>query len=71
MRGNLLTQIFAAFVIAIILGAMVGPAIEVVKPLGDLFLNLIKFIMAPLILTTLVVGVASTGNPKKLGRIGG
>lgn len=71
MRGNLLTQIFAAFVIAIILGAIVGPAIDVVKPLGDLFLNLIKFIMAPLILTTLVVGVASTGNPKKLGRIGG
>lgn len=71
LKINLLTQILIAFAIAIILGAIVGPAIEVVKPLGDLFLRLIKFIMAPLILATLVVGVASTGNPRQLGRIGG
>ena len=71
LRGNLLTQILIAFIVAILLGAIIGPAISVVQPLGDLFLRLIQFIMAPLILATLVVGVASTGNPRKLGRIGG
>src|SRR5699024_2141962 len=69
--GNLLTQILIAFVIAIILGIIFGESIGVIKPLGDLFLRLIKFIIAPLILTTLIVGVASTGDPKSLGRVGG
>lgn len=71
LRINLLTQILIAFVIAIILGMIFGESIEVIKPLGDLFLRLIKFIIAPLILTTLIVGVASTGDPKSLGRVGG
>lgn len=71
LRGNLLTQILLAFVIAIVLGMIFGESIEIIKPLGDLFLRLIKFIIAPLILTTLIVGVASTGDPKSLGRVGG
>lgn len=70
IKGNLLMQIFIAFAIAILLGVIFGPSIEVIKPLGDLFLRLIKFIIAPLILASLVVGVASTGDPKQLGRIG-
>ncbi|UTR12663.1 dicarboxylate/amino acid:cation symporter [Evansella sp. LMS18] len=68
---NLLTQILIAFVAAIILGAIFGPRIEVVQPLGDFFIRLIRFIIVPLILATLVVGVAGTGNIKKLGRMGG
>ncbi|MFY3790305.1 dicarboxylate/amino acid:cation symporter [Ureibacillus sp. MALMAid1270] len=68
---GLLTQILIAFVIAIILGAIVGPGIEVVKPLGDLFLRLIKFIIVPLVLASLVVGVAGTGDIKRIGRMGG
>lgn len=70
LKGNLLTQILVAFVIAIILGLIIGPKAEVVQPLGDLFIRLIKFIIAPLILATLVVGVASIGDPKSLGRVG-
>ncbi|WP_062350077.1 dicarboxylate/amino acid:cation symporter [Bacillus kwashiorkori] len=70
MRFNLLTQILIAFVLAIVAGIVI-PGIEVVAPLGDLFLRLIKFIIVPLILSTLVVGVASTGDIGKLGRMGG
>lgn len=70
IKGNLLAQIFIAFAVAVVLGAVFGPAIDVISPLGDLFLRLIKFIIAPLILATLVVGIASTGDPKQLGRIG-
>lgn len=71
LRSNLLTQILIAFIIAIVLGIVFGEAINVLQPLGDLFLRLINFIIAPLILTTLIVGVASTGDPKSLGRVGG
>lgn len=70
-KVGLLTQILIAFVIAIIIGAIVGPSIEVVKPLGDLFLRLIKFVIVPLVLASLVVGVASTGDIKRIGRMGG
>ncbi len=70
LKGNLLTQILIAFVIAIILGLIFGESIEILKPLGDLFLRLIKLIIAPLVLSTLVIGVASIGDPKSLGRVG-
>lgn len=70
-KMNLITKILVAFVIAIIVGIIAGPGAEVVKPLGDLFLRLIKFIIVPLVLASLVTGVASTGDIKKLGRMGG
>lgn len=70
VKFSLVTQIFIAFVLAIILGTLFGNSIDFLKPFGDLFLRLIKFIIAPLILSTLVVGVASMTDPKQLGRIG-
>lgn len=69
LRMNLLTQILIAFVIAIILGIIFGQKIAVIAPLGDLFLRLIKFIIAPLVLATLIVGVSSIAEPKTLGRV--
>ncbi|WP_418895861.1 dicarboxylate/amino acid:cation symporter [Sporosarcina cyprini] len=70
MKFTLMTQIFIAFVLAVLLGSLFGENINFLKPFGDLFLRLIKFIIAPLILSTLVVGVASSSDPKQLGRIG-
>ncbi|MFA1820011.1 dicarboxylate/amino acid:cation symporter [Virgibacillus oceani] len=70
LKGNLLMQILIAFVIAIILGIIFGESIEILAPLGDLFLRLINFIIAPLILATLVIGIASIGDMKSLGRVG-
>ncbi|WP_102336317.1 dicarboxylate/amino acid:cation symporter [Salimicrobium jeotgali] len=69
MKNNLVFQIFIAFFLAIVLGVFVGPDIQVVQPLGDLFLRLIKFIIVPLVLSSLVVGVASTGDLKELGNL--
>jgi len=40
------------------------------EPLGNAFVRLIKMLIIPLILTTLVVGVTSMGDPKKLGTLG-
>src|SRR5699024_2673820 len=70
-KVNLLTQILIAFVEAIILGLIFGESINVLQLLGDLFLRLIKFIIVPLIMSSLIIGVASTGDLQELGRIGG
>ncbi|MBB6449941.1 Na+/H+-dicarboxylate symporter [Geomicrobium halophilum] len=71
MRIPLITQIFIAFVLAIIFGAIFGPDIAVVEPLGDLFLRLIQFVIAPLVLASLIVGVTSLGSGKQMLRLGG
>jgi proton glutamate symport protein len=43
---------------------------EQIKPLADVFLRMIKMIIAPLLFSTLVVGIAGTGDIKTMGRIG-
>jgi proton glutamate symport protein len=42
-----------------------------IAPLGDVFLRLIKMIVVPIVISTLIVGVAGTGDIKALGRLGG
>ncbi len=65
--------------LGLILGVIVGllfqsnpdAATNYIKPFGTLFLNLIKMIIVPLVFASLVSGVVSLGDVKKLGRIGG
>jgi Na+/H+-dicarboxylate symporter len=45
--------------------------VEPFSILADIFLRLIKMIVAPLVLTTLIVGVAKLGDISSVGRIGG
>ena len=80
MRSTLTTII----VIAMLLGIVVGYACHTLWPdpataksiseyislMTDVFLRLIKMIIAPLVFSTLVVGVAHMGDPKIVGRIG-
>ena len=67
---SLTTQIVAGLVLGIVLGAVWPSAGVAVKPLADAFLRLIKMIIAPLIFSTLVVGIAGAGDMKAVGRIG-
>jgi proton glutamate symport protein len=70
-RISLTTWILIALVAGIVFGAVApGPAKEL-GLLGTIFLRLIKSIIAPLLFGTLVVGIASTGSVKTMGRIGG
>ncbi len=39
-------------------------------PAGDIFIHLIKMIVVPIVISTLVVGIAGVGDAKQLGRIG-
>ena len=64
-------KILIGFVAGIVAGAVLGPTASVVKPLGDLFLRLIRMIIVPLVFSSLVVGVAGVGDVRKLSRIGG
>lgn len=67
-------QILAGLVLGVIVGAIFYGNPEVAKylqPVGDIFLRLIKMIVVPIVISSLIVGVASIGDTKKLGRIGG
>jgi proton glutamate symport protein len=64
------SQIVAGLVLGIVVG-YIWPAFGVgVKPIADAFLRMIKMIIAPLVFSTLVVGIAGTGDLKAMGRIG-
>src|SRR5215207_10097029 len=70
-RGpSLTTQIFIGLLAGIVIG-YIWPAVGVaIKPLADMFLRMIKMIIAPLVFSTLVVGIAGSGDLKAMGRIG-
>lgn len=71
---SLAAQILIGLVLGVIVGAVFfgnTTAQSYLQPLGDIFLNLIKMIVVPIIISTLIVGVAGTGDMKQLGRLGG
>ena len=71
-RLSLTAWIFIAMVLGVALGAVypeVGKA-DWMAALANVFLRLIKSIIAPLIFGTLVAGIAGTGSVKTMGRIG-
>src|SRR4029079_14357382 len=64
------TQIFIGLVLGILISHF-APAFAVqIRPLADAFLRLIRMILAPLLFSTLVVGIAGTGDLKATGRLG-
>lgn len=73
-RIPLAYQILIGLIAGIIVGAIFygNPAIETyLQPLGTIFINMIKMIVVPIIVSTLIVGVAGTGDLKQLGKLGG
>lgn len=72
---KLTTKIFIGLILGIVVGLLMQGTPEIaqtyIKPVGTLFLNMIKMIIVPLVFSSLVVGAASIGDPKTLGRIGG
>lgn len=66
----LIWKITIGFVLGIAAGAFLGPKVLIVEPVGKVFITLLKMLIVPLVFSSLVVGVASIGEPKTLGRIG-
>ena len=76
-------QLYTKILIGLVAGAVVGAianrfnlepvqnAFATIEPLGDAFIDLITMIVIPLVVASLLVGTASLGDLRKLGRIGG
>ncbi len=68
-------KLWAKILLAIVLGAgcgfILGPSAEILKPIGTLFINLLNMLIVPLVFSSMIIGITSTPDPKKLGRIGG
>lgn len=69
-RNTLYLQVLAG----IVLGGLIGyfePKWGVkLRPLGDAFVSLVKMLIAPIIFTTVVIGLAGMGDLKRIGRVG-
>src|SRR5215467_2774219 len=81
MRGNRLTVlIFVAMIVGFITGLLIyyysSPTFAIsfsgnIRLLATIFLRLVQMIIAPLVFSTLVVGIAKLGDLKSVGRVGG
>ena len=68
--AHLYVQVLTAITIGIVLGHMQPDLGVAMKPLGDGFIKLIKMLIAPIIFVTVVHGIASMQDLKKVGRVG-
>jgi len=68
--SHLYFQVLVAIAAGILLGYFFPGLATKLKPLGDAFIKLIKMMIAPIIFTTVVVGIARIGNLKEVGRVG-
>ncbi len=72
---SLATQIFIALVLGIVVGVLLtshaNVATEYIKPIGVIFLNLVQFIVVPIVLFSIMSGVISMRDIRKVGSIGG
>lgn len=74
MLRRWLSLLYVQVLIAIVLGVLVGAVWPstgaALKPLGDAFVKLIKFVIAPVVFLTVVHGIASVSDASKVGRVG-
>lgn len=68
--SNLYAQVIAGIALGVLFGFIDPQHAAAMKPLGDGFITLVKMLIAPIVFTTVVVGIAQMGAMKDLGRIG-
>ena len=69
-RIPLWQRVIAALILGVITGRLWGPDAESIKIIGGVFIAFIKMLVVPLIFFSLVAGVASIGDLRKLGAVG-
>src|ERR1700736_5655470 len=73
-RGSWYSILYVQVLIAICIGILIGRFFPhagiALKPLGDVFVALIRMMIAPVIFCVVVQGIASVGDLKKVGRVG-
>lgn len=73
-KFNLATQIFIGLLLGVLVGAIFydnSTLADILNPIGTMFLNLIKMLVLPIIISTLITGIAGLGDAKKFGKMGG
>lgn len=71
VKAPLWAQILAAIVIGVLIGVVSPEAAEVLSPLGDIFLNLLKMLIVPLVFFSITNGICEMQNGKQLRSVGG
>jgi aerobic C4-dicarboxylate transport protein len=73
-RTPLYRRLYVQVLVAIVIGALIGylrpEAGQQLKPLGDLFIKLVKMMIEPIIFTTVTVGIAKMSDMKQFARVG-
>ncbi len=73
--GSRMPSLYVQVLVGIAFGALIGwarPAWAVeLKPLGDVFVRLVKMLITPIVFTTVVAGIAGMSSRRELGRVGG
>jgi proton glutamate symport protein len=67
---SLTKQVFLGLLVGGLLGALLPDVAVQLKPLSALFLRMIKMLIAPLLFSTLVIGIAGSGDHGRVGRLG-
>jgi aerobic C4-dicarboxylate transport protein len=67
---NLYVQVLVGIALGVIVGIFWPDSGAAMRPLGDGFIKLIRMLIAPIIFTTIVVGIAHMGEMREVGRIG-
>jgi Na+/H+-dicarboxylate symporter len=63
--------IFIGIILGALIGFLMGPSAEGLKPIGTIFISLLKLVVIPLVFVSILVGVYDTGNLARLGKMGG
>ncbi|MBU6365044.1 MAG: dicarboxylate/amino acid:cation symporter [Gemmatimonadetes bacterium] len=71
LARNLTVQVLVAVTLGVLLGVARPETAKGLKVLGDTFINLVKMVITPVIFLTIVHGIASMADLRKLGRVGG
>lgn len=69
-RIDLHWQILFALIAGTLFGIYFTPYVEWISWIGDLFLKLLKMVIIPLIVSSIITGIAGIGSPESLGRLG-
>ncbi|MSP93942.1 MAG: cation:dicarboxylase symporter family transporter [Alphaproteobacteria bacterium] len=66
---DLSLQILVAMLLGVAVGTIWPGSADAMKPLGDLFIRLVRMLVAPIIFCTVVHGISSVGEAKRVGRV--
>ena len=71
LARTLYVQVLVGLILGVLAGVLFPQTASILKPLGDLFINAIRMVIGPIVLCTIVAGIARVGDAKKVGRLGG